>query len=98
MATPPPPPPPPHRIYELRTAGKISASNVIASGALRAAKQSRVRGVDPGLLRRQEAPRNDGLKELISTLVLSNPTPRSGGSAGVTPRGGAERIAGCRRS
>jgi hypothetical protein len=33
----------------------------IASGALRAAKQSRVRSMDSGLLRRQEAPRNDGL-------------------------------------
>jgi len=40
-------------------------SNVIASGALRAAKQSRVHSMDSGLLRRQEAPRNDGLMHLF---------------------------------
>jgi phage-related protein len=55
-------------IERLRTAGKINASNVIASGALCAAKQSRVRGVDSGLLRRQGAPRNDGLKHLFLPL------------------------------
>jgi hypothetical protein len=45
------------------------ASNVIASGALRAAKQSRVLAPDPGLLRRQEAPRNDGLKHFFTPIL-----------------------------
>jgi len=69
-----------HTIEIIQCKGTTEAE-VIASGALRAAKQSRVRTVDPGLRSlpsgrpkagpggRQEAPRND--EALISTPVLN---------------------------
>ena len=52
-------------------------SNVIASGALRAAKQSRVRAVDPGLLRRQAVARACQRRVKGSSRIISSMNVRT---------------------
>jgi hypothetical protein len=55
----------------------LRASNVIASGALRAAKQSRVRAVGPGLLRRQAVARACQRRVKGSSRIISSMNVRT---------------------